>query len=54
MYMESEQKAGCRFISVDTRIEVCDFYEKNGFKFLTDKDADKDQRAMYFDLQAIQ
>jgi len=54
MYMENEQKAGCRFISVDARIEVCDFYEKNGFKFLTNKDADKDQRAMYFDLQAIQ
>jgi len=54
MYMNTEQKAGCRFISVDARIEVCDFYERNGFKFLTDKDADKDQRAMYFDLQAIQ
>jgi len=53
MYMENEQKAGCRFISVDARMEISDFYERNGFKFLTDKDADKNQRVMYFDLQAI-
>ena len=53
MYVENEQKAGCRFISVDARIEICDFYVRNGFKFLTDNDADKNQRVMYFDLQAI-
>jgi len=53
MYMENEQKAGCRFISVDARIEVCDFYERNGFRFLTDKDAGNNQRVMYFDLKAI-
>ena len=53
MYTENGQKAGCRFVSVDARIEICSFYEKNGFKYLTDKDADNNQRAMYFDLQAI-
>jgi len=53
MYMENEQKAGCRFISVDARIEVCDFYERNGFRFLTDKDTGNNQRVMYFDLKAI-
>jgi len=54
MYMEDEQKAGCRFISVDVRMDICDFYIRNGFKFLTDQDADKKQRVMYFDLKAIQ
>ena len=53
LYYEAEQKAGCRFVSVDARIEICSFYEKNGFKYLTDKDAGNNQRAMYFDLQAI-
>jgi hypothetical protein len=46
-------KDGCRFISVDARMEVCDFYIKNGFKFLTDQDAGKNQRLMYFDLKAL-
>jgi Predicted acyltransferase len=53
MYYDDVQKAGCRFVSVDARIEICDFYTRNGFKFLTDKDADNNQRIMYFDLQAI-
>ena len=54
MYLDDEQKAGCRFISVDARMEICDFYIRNGFKFLTDQDADKNQRVMYFDLKAME
>ena len=34
MYLEENQRAGCRFITVDANASAFDFYEKNGFKFL--------------------
>ena len=52
-YANELQKAGCRFITVDAYAGVTDFYEKNGFKFMTKEDADKPTRAMYFDLKSI-
>ena len=52
-YANNLQNAGCRFITVDAYAGVTDFYEKNGFKFMTKEDTDKPTRAMYFDLKSI-
>lgn len=45
-------KTGCRFLVVDAynKERAISFYEKNGFKFLSGKDADEGTRIMYFDL----
>jgi GNAT superfamily N-acetyltransferase len=45
-------KTGCRFIIVDAYKDprVINFYEKNGFKFLSGKDEKKDTRLMVYDL----
>jgi len=52
-YANELQPAGCRFITVDAYTTATDFYQKNGFKFMTQEDAGKDTRAMYFDLKTI-
>jgi len=48
----TNNKTGCRFITVDAYNcdPVIKFYEKNGFKFLTDDDEKEETRLMYFDL----
>lgn len=48
-------KTGCRFITVDAYNcdRVIEFYEDNGFRFLTDKDKSEDTRLMYFDLKTF-
>jgi len=45
-----KNKTGCRFVTADAYKASLDFYKKNGFKFLTDKDKNKDTRLMYLDL----
>jgi GNAT superfamily N-acetyltransferase len=52
-YAETLQTAGCRFITVDAYAGVTDFYERNGFRFMTPEDQEKETRAMYFDLKSI-
>ena len=52
MYLEENQRSGCRFVTVDANANAFSFYERNGFCFITDKDKDRKNRAMYFDLQA--
>lgn len=42
--------SGCRFLTVDAYASAVPFYEKCGFRFLSDKDAGDDTRSMYFDL----
>ncbi len=54
MYIEDNQRSGCRFITVDANANAFHFYEKNGFSFITDKDKSNKNRAMYFDLKATQ
>ena len=46
-------RTGCRFITVDAynKPRVLKFYQKNDFKFLYDKDQNKQSRIMYFDLK---
>jgi len=45
-------KTGCRFLIVDSynTVQATNFYEKNGFRFLTGDDSTEDTRIMYFDL----
>jgi predicted GNAT family N-acyltransferase len=52
MYIEVQQQAGCRFITVDAYHEATPFYEKNGFKYLTDEDRQDETISMYLDLKA--
>ena len=44
-------RTGCRFITVDAYKAALTFYEKNGFKYLTDNDQNEDTRLMYYDLK---
>ncbi len=48
----TNNRTGCRFVTVDAynQENVLNFYQKNGFDFLTDKDISKPTRAMFFDL----
>jgi predicted GNAT family N-acyltransferase len=46
----SNNKTGCRFITVDAYSKSLAFYEKTGFEYLTEKDKGKDTRLMYLDL----
>jgi predicted GNAT family N-acyltransferase len=46
----SNNRTGCRFITVDAYCQSLKFYEKCGFKYLTKNDENEDTRLMYFDL----
>ena len=48
-----ENKTGCRFLTVDAYLNAVSFYEKNGFRFMTQDDDDPHTRLMYFDLLDI-
>lgn len=49
----TNNRTGCRFITVDAYNDqdVLSFYRKNDFQFFSDKDINKEQRAMFFDLK---
>jgi predicted GNAT family N-acyltransferase len=53
MYINEQQRAGCRFITLDAYRDALPFYQKNNFKLLTEQDCNDDTRTMYFDLKAI-
>ena len=44
-------RTGCRFVTVDALTSATGFYERNKFRFFTEKDKDDDTRLMYFDLK---
>lgn len=48
----TNNRTGCRFLTVDAYncAPVINFYRKNGFDFLDEKDQGKDTRIMWFDL----
>jgi len=46
----SNNRTGCKFITVDAYRQSLRFYEKNDFEYLTTEDASDDTRLMYFDL----
>ena len=45
--------AGCKFITVDAYAQSLGFYERNGFKYISDTDRDDDTRLMYYDLMQM-
>ena len=49
----SNNKTGCKFITVDAYKDSVPFYIKNGFKCLSSRDKKSDTRLMYFNLEAI-
>jgi len=52
-FLVNVNKTGCRFLTVDAynKPGVPEFYLKNGFSFLTEKDVQKQTRAMKYDLK---
>ncbi len=53
MLFLTANRTGCRFITVDAynNQKTVDFYERNGFGFITAADEGLDTRQMYFDLK---
>ena len=49
----TENKTGCRFLTVDAYLDAVPFYEKNGFRFMNAEDNDPHTRLMYYDLMDI-
>ncbi len=52
-YFTTDNKTGCRFITVDAYVAALDFYFKNGFVPLNEDDADEPTRLLYFDLNDL-
>lgn len=52
-YFVTENKSGCRFLTVDAYAEAIPFYMKNDFAFLSNEDENQRTRLMYFDLSDI-
>lgn len=53
-YFVTENKSGCRFLTVDAYISAVPFYEKNDFKMLgPDKDENPYTRLLFYDLNEI-
>ena len=48
-----DNKAGCRFITVDAYIDAIPFYLKQGFLPLSKTDEGADTRLLYFDLESV-
>lgn len=49
-YFVSENKTGCRFLTVDAYRRAEAFYKKNGFLYLNNGDVEKPTRLMFYDL----
>ena len=49
----TDNKTGCKFITVDAYRKSLNFYEKMGFKYLSSRDRNSDTRLMYYNLEAI-
>ena len=49
----TDNKSGCRFLTVDAYSQAIPFYLKNDFAFLSSEDENQRTRLMYFDLSDI-
>lgn len=49
-YFVSDNKTGCRFMTVDAYRSAESFYLKNGFLYLSGADEDRPTRLMFYDL----
>lgn len=54
MFFITDNRTGCRCITVDAYKEVVGFYTKNKFKLLSRQDERKATRAMLFDLKRLE
>ncbi len=52
-FLAAGNDIGCRFLTVDAYNTAFDFYVKNQFHFISDKDKNENTRLMYFDLKQI-
>lgn len=52
-YFVTNNKTGCRFLTVDAYADAVPFYLKNGFVPLNDDDKDDETRLLYFDLNDV-
>ena len=52
-YFIFNNKAGCRFLTVDAYTDAMPFYQKNGFVPLNEDDAHDKTRLLYFDLNDV-
>jgi len=52
-FFVDNNRTGCKFITVDAYRESLEFYEKNGFKYLSSKDLKSDTRLMYYNLGSL-
>ena len=50
-YFLTDNKTGCRFLTVDAHRDALGFYLKCGFQYFTAADETDDTRLMYFDLK---
>lgn len=50
---KSDNKAGCRFVTVDAYADALPFYYQQGFMPLSKEDEDSPTRLLYFDLENI-
>lgn len=53
-YFLSDNKTGCRFLTVDAYAAALPFYFKNGFEPLNEEDKNEPTRLLYFDLASIE
>lgn len=49
----SNNRTGCKYITVDVYSKSLTFYSRNGFNYLTETDISSDTRVMYFDLSLM-
>ena len=49
----TNNRIGCRYITIDAYRESLPFYEKNDFRYLTQNDTESSTRLMYFDLLVL-
>lgn len=49
--LTSKPRFGCRILTVDAYANAVSFYERCGFRYFTETDADDDTRLMYYDLR---
>lgn len=50
---KNDNKAGCRFVTVDAYAQAVPFYLKQGFLPLSKEDEDSPTRLLYFDLESM-
>jgi predicted GNAT family N-acyltransferase len=49
----TNNRTGCKFLTVDAYAQSLGFYEKNNFRYFREDDKDQDTRQMYFPLSTI-